>query len=149
MNGDTVDEADERQPEELDTAAQQRRRVLWERHARLRSIELGSDLDKTALDELFALTDEVLGLERRALERRALDDHRSSSRWIYGATGALVVGSGSHRPKRDRRSASADAPSPPGRRRCRPEAPYSADGDGDDRAVRPGDPRGPRRVRTR
>jgi hypothetical protein len=68
--------------------------VLWERHAQLRSIELGSDLDKAALDELFALTDEVLGRELRALKRRARDDHRSSSRWIYGATGALVVGSG-------------------------------------------------------
>jgi len=51
------------------------------------------DLDVDEINDLFALTDEVLALEARAAEHHEREVHRRSSGMIYAATGALVLGS--------------------------------------------------------
>lgn len=92
-DGSALDRVGDPPLEELEAAARQQRRLLWERHARLRRNDSDEGLDQDTVDELFALTDAVLGLERSAAEFRGREAHRRSSRWIYIIVGVLITGS--------------------------------------------------------
>lgn len=90
---DAADHVGEQLPDDPDRAAQDRRRTLRELHARLRDNEQASDLGDDVVEELFAVTDDVLALEAFAVEERDREAHRDSSRTIYGAAAALVLSS--------------------------------------------------------
>lgn len=84
-----------REPENLDDRIGQLRLALLRQHAELPST---GELDPAQLaaagetiEEIFTLTDELLGLEAAAAEQRDAAEHAQSSRVIYAAAGALGV----------------------------------------------------------
>ena len=74
-------------PADIEQLAEQRRHELCSLHQQADADSVNPDL----VDRLFLLTDEVLELEERTRAARLQEQHRLSSRTIYGLLAGPVI----------------------------------------------------------